>query len=117
MPPTPLQNSNDTFEEEQGCFVVEDQMWSARERTIIARVKQYLEESYSVKVEIEEKEDLLGRDDADVDSSRILKEARDDTGCATFETFSTEGLSEFLVASRVRWDRVKRKWNAPWRQN
>ena len=39
VPPTPLQNSNDTFEEEQGRFVVEGQMWSARERTIIARTK------------------------------------------------------------------------------
>ena len=44
-PPTPLQNSNDTFEEEQGHFEVEDQMWSARERTSIARTKQYLEGS------------------------------------------------------------------------
>ena len=67
MPPTPLQNSNDTFEEEQERFVVEDQMWSAKERTIIARPKQYLEENYSVKVEVEELEDLLGPDDVDVD--------------------------------------------------
>ena len=51
-PPTPLQNSNDAFEEAQERFVVDDQMWSARERTIIARNKQYLEESYSVKVEV-----------------------------------------------------------------
>ena len=37
MPPTPLQNSNDTFEEEQGRFAVENQMWSAKERTTIAK--------------------------------------------------------------------------------
>ena len=116
MPPTPLQNSNDTFEEEQGHFDVEDQMWSARERTIIARTKKYLEESYSVKVEVEELEDLLGLDDADVDFRRILKEARDEKGCATFETFSTDAPSEFLVVSRSRWDKDKMKWNAPWRQ-
>ena len=36
-PPTPLQNSNDAFEEEQGLLGVEDQIWSAKERTIIAR--------------------------------------------------------------------------------
>ena len=30
-PPTPLQNSNDTFEEEQGFLGAEDQMWSACE--------------------------------------------------------------------------------------
>ena len=78
MPPTPLQNSNDTFEEEQGLFDVEDQMWSARERTIIVRTKQYLEESYSVNVEVEELEDLLDPDDVEVDSRRILKEGRDE---------------------------------------
>ena len=42
-PPTPLQNSNSSFGEEQGRFEVEDQMWSARERPIIARTKQNLE--------------------------------------------------------------------------
>ena len=92
-------------------------MWSARERTILARTKQYLEESYSVQVEVEELEDLLGPDDVDVDFRRILKEARDERGCETFESFSTDGLSEFLVASRSRWDKYKRNWNAPWRQN
>ena len=51
-PPTPLQNSNDAFEEAQERFVVDDQMWSARERTIIARIKQYLEERYSEQVEV-----------------------------------------------------------------
>ena len=36
MPPTPLQNSYSSFEEEQGHFEVEDQMWSARDRTVSA---------------------------------------------------------------------------------
>ena len=49
MPPTPLQNSYSTFEEEQEHFEVEDQMWSARDRTIISKTKQYLEESKSFK--------------------------------------------------------------------
>ena len=72
--------------------------------------------SYSVKVEVEELEDLLGPDDVDVDFRRILEEARDENGARHFETFSTDGLSEFLVASRSRWDKYQRKWNAPWRQ-
>ena len=72
-PPTPLQNSKDTCGEEQGRFKVEDQMWSARERTIIARTKRYLEETRSIKVDIEELEDLLGADDIVVDFRRILK--------------------------------------------
>ena len=86
----------------------------SRRRT---RTKRYLEETRSIKVDIEELEDLLGPDDVVVDFRRRLKEARDEEGCATFETFSTDGVSEFLVASRSRWDKYKRKWNAPWRQN
>ena len=93
MPPTPLQNSNDTFEEEQGLLGAEDQRWSAKERTIIARTKLVLERSFSVTVE----EDLLGPDDVDVAFRRILKEARNERGYDVFETFSTDGLSEFLV--------------------
>ena len=67
MPPTPLQNSYSSFEEEQGHFEVEDQMWSAKDRTIIAKTKRYLEESKSLKMEIEELDSLLGPDDTEVD--------------------------------------------------
>ena len=69
-----------------------------------------------MKVEVEDLEDLLRPDDVDVDIRRILQEARDERGCEIFETVSTDGLSEFLVASRSRWDKYERKWNAPWRQ-
>ena len=86
----------------------------SRRRT---RTKRFLEETRSIKVDIEELEDLLGPDDVVVDFRRRLKEARDEEGGAISETFSTDGLSEFLVASRSRWDKYKRKWNAPWRQN
>ena len=61
-------------------------------------------------------ESLLGLDDTEVDFRRILEEARDVKGCATFETFSTVGPSEFLVASRSRWDQHQKRPNAPWRQ-
>ena len=54
MPPTPLRNSYSSFEQKHGHFEVEDQTRSARDRTVIARTKQYLEESKSLKVEIEE---------------------------------------------------------------
>ena len=37
-PPTPLQNSYSSFEKEQANF--EDQMWIAKDRTIIAKTKQ-----------------------------------------------------------------------------
>ena len=112
MPPTLVQNSFSSFEEE-GHFEVEDQIWSARDRTVVARTKQYLEESKSKKVEFEELESLLGPDDSDVDFRRILEEARDKKkGCAIFETFSSGGPSEFLVVSRTRWDEYQRRLNA-----
>ena len=70
----------------------------------LQKTKQYLEESKSLKVGTEELESLLGPDDTDVDFRRILEEARDEKGCAIFETFSTDGPSEFLVVSLSRWD-------------
>ena len=51
MPLTPLQRSHSLYEERQRQIEVEDQIWSARDRTVIAQIKQYLEESYSMKVE------------------------------------------------------------------
>ena len=77
MPPTPLQNSQEDFE-------VEDQIWSAGDRTVIATTKQYLEESESLKVKVEELESLLGLDDLDVDFRRILNEARNKKGRTIF---------------------------------
>ena len=56
---------------------MENQIWSARDRTVIARTKQYLEESKSLKVEVEDVESLLGPDDSDEDFRRILEEVRD----------------------------------------
>ena len=52
MPPTPLQNSYSSFEEEQGHFEEEDQIWRARDWTVIARTKQFLEENTSLKEEV-----------------------------------------------------------------
>ena len=60
-------------------------------------------------MEVEELEDLLGPEDVDVDFMRILKEARDERWYEVLETFSTDGLSEFLVADRSRWDKVQKK--------
>ena len=73
-----------------------------------------LGESYSVKVEVEELEDLLGPEVVDVDFRRILKDARDERGRKISETFSLDGLSNFLVAEWSRWDKYRR---APWRQD
>ena len=59
MPPTPLENSCSAFEEEQEHSEVQDQFWSSHNRTVVARTKQYLEVSQSLKVEVEKLESLL----------------------------------------------------------
>ena len=51
MPLTPFQRSHSLYEERQRQIEVEDQIWSARDRTVIAQIKQYLEENYSMRVE------------------------------------------------------------------
>ena len=97
------------------CAVIhrkKGQGWSARERTIIARTKQYLKDSYTVKVEAEVLEDLLGPEDVDVDLRRILKEARDERGRNIFETFGSNDKS-FLEAEWSRWDKYKRAPRRP----
>ena len=106
-PHTFVQNSYTSIESEQGSYEWEGRGWDARERTMIARTRQYLERSYSAKVRVEELEGLLGPEDVDVDFRRILKEARDERGSTIFETFSSNDMS-FLVAEWSRWDKYKR---------
>ena len=65
------------------------------------------ERSYSVKMRVEELEELLGPEDVDVDFRRILKEAGDERGRKIFDIFSSDDLS-FLVAEWSRWDKYKR---------
>ena len=84
MPPTPLQSSHSSCEERKWQIEVEDQIWHARDRTVIVKTKQYKEESHSMKVEVEELESLLGPEDPDVDFRRILEEARTKQGRAIF---------------------------------
>ena len=112
-PPTPMQNPYTSFAKEQGGQEEEGRGWNARERTNIARMKQYLKISLSVKVRVEELEGMLGPEEVGVDSRRILKQAKDERGRNIFETFSSNDLS-FLVAEWSRWDKYKR---APWRQD
>ena len=79
MPPTPQQSLQPSIEAMQLQMEVEDQendscgmeyggehRWSARGRTVIARMEQHLNENDSTKVEIEELELLLGPEDSEV---------------------------------------------------
>ena len=64
-----------------------------REKEQLSRGENSIwKKSFSVKVQFEASEDLLGPDDMEVDLRRILKEARDDRGRNIFETFGFEGL-------------------------
>ena len=56
MPPTPQQISHSSTDERQWQSDLEAQLsiWSTRERTVIARMENYLDKSDDVKVEIEE---------------------------------------------------------------
>ena len=105
-PPTPMQKPYTSFEKEQGGYEEEGRGWNARERTNIARMKPYLARSFSVKVRVEELEGLLGPEEVDVDSRRILKQAKDERGRKIFETFTSNDLS-FLVAEWSGWDKYK----------
>ena len=62
--------------------------WSARDRTVIARMEQYLNENDNMRVEIEELEFLLGPEDSEVDLRQILRNARRKKGGRIFEIFS-----------------------------
>ena len=106
-PPTPMQNSNTSCVRDHGRYVEEGRGWNARERTIIARTKQFLERSFSVKVQFEALEPLLCPEDVDVDLTRILKEARYEQGRRNFETFCSNDMS-FLVADWSRWDNLQK---------
>ena len=64
--------------------------------------------SFSVKVQFEASEDLLGPDDLEVDLRRILKEARDDRGRNIFETFGFEGL-ELPGGGVVQMEQIQKK--------
>ena len=81
--------------------------WTARDRTVIARM-EHLNENDSMKVEVEELELLLGPEDSEVDLRRIWRCAKRNKGREIFEIFSSESQSEFLVASRARWDERQR---------
>ena len=45
-------------------------------------------------------------------SDESWKKPRDEKGCEIFETFSSEGPSEFWVVSRLRWNEHQRRLNA-----
>ena len=78
MPPTPQQSLQSSSEATQLQTEVEDQefegehRWTARDRTVVARMEQYLNENDNMRVEIGELEFLLGPEDSEVDLRQTL---------------------------------------------
>ena len=116
MSPTSQESLQPSIEAMQLQMEVEDQencccgmeyggehLWTARDRVVFVRMEQHLNENDSMKVEIEELELLCGPEESEVDLRYILRYARK-KGRKLFEIFSLKGQSNFLVASRVRWD-------------
>ena len=78
---------------------VQESFWSARERTVIAKMESYLDKSDELRVEF--REYLVCPEDSEVNLMYILTKASR-RGSRVFEIFSTSG-SDFLVASGNRW--------------
>ena len=103
MPPTPphslqpsteaVQLQTEVGDEESGSCEMEyesEHRWTARDRTVIARVEQH------------------ENDNSEVDLRFFLRFARRKMGGRIFEIFSSKGQSELLVASRMRRDERQR---------
>ena len=120
MPPTPQQSWPSMeamqlqmeMEDHENCSGEQEfegeHRWTARDRTVIARMEQYLNENDSMQVEVEELQLLFGPEDSEVDLRQIFTYPRRNKGRRIFELFSSKGRSEFLIASRARWDERQR---------
>ena len=71
-----MQHSKTSFVKHHGRYEEEGRGWNARERTIIVRIKQYLERSFSVKVQVEALEALLGPEDVGCGSQANLERSK-----------------------------------------
>ena len=91
MPPTPQQSSHSFIEDMQWQIAMEVQgsSWNGRERTVIARMEQYLNESDCMKLKIEDLELLLGPENSEVNLRSFLRNVSRRTG-RIFEIFNTK---------------------------
>ena len=90
---------------------VQGSSWSARERTVTARLENYLNKEDCLKFDIEELELLTGPEDSEVNLRYLLMKASRRSG-RIFEIFSTKEKSEHSVANKVRWDERQRERGA-----
>ena len=97
MPPTPQQSSYSSIEAVPWQTEMEDQGsgWNACDRTVIAKMEQYLNDSDCMKLEIEELELLLGPEDSEVNLRHTLRNASRRDG-RMLDIFSSKEKSEQL---------------------
>ena len=77
--------------------------WTARDKTVIAKMQHHLYRSESLEVDFEELEyHLLGPDELDVDIKHIALNGRGEQQQRIFYTFSHKGTNGFLVATVAR---------------
>ena len=121
MPPTPQQSSYSSIEALQWQTEMEDQGsgWDAQNTAVIAKMEQYLNESDSANLEVEELELLFGPgESAEVNLRHISRNASRRSG-RLFAIFNSKEKSEHLVASKcdgmsVRGQRRYKKKNQEW---
>ena len=108
MPPASQQSSHSSTEERQRQAETEEESFgSAGERTVIAKMESYFDKSDELRVEFRLLEHLTGPEDSEVNLMYILTKAS--RRCTRkFDIFSTSG-SDYLVASRNRWDCAARE--------
>ena len=106
-----MQLQTEVEEQEIGSCEMEyegEHRWTARDRTFIERMEQWLNGNDNMRVEIEELEFLLGPEDSEVDLKHILRSARRNKCGRIYEIFSSKGQSEFLAASRSAMGRASK---------
>ena len=82
-------------------------MWTANDRTVFARMEQYLNENDNMRVEIEEWSFVWYRRLGSGFEAN-LEVCEEEKWWQDLRNFSSKGQSEFLVASRVRRDERQR---------
>ena len=104
MPLTLQQNSHSLMDESQWQADLEAQqsIWSARERSVIVGMQDYLDKSDNTKAETEAPELLMDPEDSELCLRFFLTHARR-RGSRIFEIFSIKEKIDHFVASRNCW--------------
>ena len=108
-PPFPERRMRTPLPQQSSFSAMEEgSPWSAQERTAIAKMKHYVNNSDCIKLEIGEVEECsFGPEYSDVYVKHMLRNAT--RGRKHFEVFSVKEEGEHQVASKWRWDDCQRQ--------